>query len=602
MNENSDNQILYRILTLAFIVVMLLTLIVIRLWKVQVLSGREFDEKSTRQYARNIRIPALRGRIFSADGKLLAGNRPSFEALFHLSEMHLTGVRRESVNRILDEVKRAENTIHKTSGVTPRNIENQLRRYPAIPMAVFTDLDMASLARLAEMTPQIQGLELAARPVRWYPYGSLASGVLGYTGPQDLSTAEDLGDYSYYLPDAAGKSGLEKLYDRQLRGSPGKKLVVVNHRGFVHETVGEPQAAEPAEDLVLTLDTRLQSTAEKLLQGKVGAIVMMDVENGSLLTLASAPGFNLNDFIPRITSRRYTELLNQNGSPFVNKALQGAYMPGSVIKPLIALALLENGVSPDQIIQCDGATRFSDSSRIRCWAWRSGGHGSVDMVRAIKVSCNDYFIENGLKIGVERLAPLLQSAGIGEKTGIGLPESAGLRPDRKRWKRWTVYDTALISIGQGKILVSPVQAVSYTAAFANGGLLWKPRLVQSIYNPVTRTRSVQRPELRGKLNASPAHLSIIREGMFEAVNEPGGGGRNAQVEGLKVYGKTGTAEVGSRSNRTKNTWFIGFAGMPSGRQLACCVLVLNGEAGNKTAAPLAAAMFRKAAELHPAEE
>ena len=595
--DTENKEILIRIMIMAFTVMLLFSALIIRLWKVQILSGFEFDEKASGLYARSIRLPALRGRIYSSDGSLLAANRPSVEARFHLSEMPISGKLKKSAQYILTEVQRAEKAVGRNSGVTRKNILHHMQHRPGIPMVIFKDLDQAELARLAELMPPIPGLELAASSIRWYPFHSLASHLIGYTGPQDPSTAEDRGDYFYYLPETTGRTGLEKAYNQELQGKPGKKLVKVNHRGFVHEVIGEPQHSESASDLVITIDSRLQRQAELLLEGREGAIVVMDASDGSLLAAGSAPGYDLNCFIPKISSKDYKSLMGQSGQPFLNKVLRGSYMPGSIIKPLVSLAILESGISPDDELECDGATYFSDGSRIRCWSWLSGGHGSLSLTDALKVSCNDFFIENGMKLGLDRLRMTFASAGIGSKTGIELPEEAGILPDRKRWNNWNVHDTALISIGQGKIQVTPLQAVSYTAAIANGGRLWKPRLVQEIRNPETGKKTVSPKVLRGLLKASPENIAFVREGMFRAVNEDGGGAYRAQVPGITVSGKTGTAEVGPKNKRENNTWFVGFSELPSGRLIAIAVLVLKGEAGNKTAAPLAAEMFKCAIRL-----
>lgn len=597
-NDKINRRIPLRILALAFIVMAMLALIVMRLWQLQVLSSGEFNEKAVRQYARSIRIPALRGRIYAADGQLLAGNRTSFEALFHLSEMNLTGSRKKSVARLLGEVRRAEAAANRISGITAKDLENHLKYSPGIPMVVFKALDAAALARLAELAPPIQGLELAAGPVRVYPRGPLAAHVLGFTGPADPSTDEDRGDYFYYLSDVSGRSGLERACDRLLRGKPGGKLVIVNHRGFVHKVVGTPRPAQAASDLIITLDSRLQAAAEQLLAGKAGAIVLMDASDGSVAALASAPGYDPNEFIPRISAKRYHALANLPGHPFVNKALQSACMPGSIIKPLMALAILEGGIPADATVNCTGAVEIGDA-QIHCWAQSYGGHGMINLSNALKFSCNSYFIQNGLRLGVDRIGRVLQSAGIGRKTGIGLPEAPGLLPERRRWKHWNAYDTGLIAIGQGRILVTPIQAASYAAALANGGWLWRPRLVREIRDPATGKRVVVRPHLRGRLAASAQSLELVRRSMFRVVNESGGTGRGAQVKGLKVHGKTGTAEVGSRDKRRRNAWFIGFAAMPSGRRFAVAVLVLDGISGNQSAAPLAAALLDQAARLYP---
>ena len=630
MTENSiDRQLLFRILILAFVVMLMLSAIIIRLWTVQILSGHEFDEKASRQYARGIRLSALRGRIYSSDGRLLAGNRPCMTAVLHLSEMPISGKLVNSIHYIYSQILRTENektgigrkslisqntTVYRPwhfPGISKRmftTLSKELKppelailyhihHCPGIPLELFRDLSQAELAKLSEITPAVPGLELTAVPLRIYPYRSLAAQIIGYTVFKDPRTAEDRGDYFYYSPEMTGRAGLEKSYNSVLQGKPGRKDVNVNHRGFVYEVIGDPKAAGSSSDLVLTLDARLQVTAEHLLHGREGAIVVMDASDGSLLAAASAPGYDLNDFIPRISTKDYNKLKNRPGHPFQNKVMQGTYMPGSIIKPLVALAILENGISPDDLTECDGATHFPDGSRIRCWAWRSGGHGPLSLLDAIKYSCNDFFIENGTTLGIAKLKEFFASAGIGSKTGLGMGELPGIIPDPERFKKWNVHETALVSIGQGKIQISPLQAVCYMAAIANGGKLWAPRIVRNIRNPETGQNTVTKPVLRGQMKASEENIAMVREGMFRAVNESDGGANRARVDDLKVIGKTGTAEVGSSENRTKNTWFIGYAQMPTGRQIAVAVLVLKGEAGNRTAAPLAAEIFRTAMKL-----
>lgn len=626
MTENAiDRQQLFRIMLVAFLVMLMLSALLIRLWTVQILSGEEFDEKASRQYVRGIRLSALRGRIYSSDGRLLAENRPCLTAVLHLSEMPISGKLVSSVHYIYSQIRLAEQAIGRSSLISQTAVKYRARHFPGIskrmfallsrelktpelavlyhihhrpgiPLDLFRDLSPAEMAKLAEITPPIPGLELTADSRRQYPYRSLASHLIGYTGSKDPLTAEDRGDYFYYLPEMVGRAGLEKLYNSVLQGRPGRKLVNVNHRGFIYEVIGAPKAAESSSDLILTLDARMQITAEYLLRGREGAIVVMDASDGSLLAAASAPGYDLNRFIPKISAADYRLLMNQPGHPFLNKVMQDAYMPGSIVKPLVALAMLKNHMDPDAVTECDGATYFADGSRIRCWAWLSGGHGHLSLLDAIKYSCNDFFIENGMKLGIGRLKEIFASAGIGSKTGLGMGETAGILPDPQRW-RWNIYETALVSIGQGKIQISPLQAASYMAAIANDGKLWTPLLVKSIRNPETGENTVTKPVLRGHLKASAEQIAIVREGMFHAVNDTDGGANRAKVKGLKVIGKTGTAEVGFGENRTKNTWFIGSAQLPSGRQIALAVLILKGEAGNRTAAPLGAEMFRTALKL-----
>ncbi len=594
MNEidRKNLQPLIRISLLAFLIMACYAVAGIRLWQIQVMSGSKYSAKASRQYARKIRIPAVRGRIFSSDGKLLAGNRASYDVVFHLSEMRLPGRQSNTVNHIMMELARVADSVGRVSPVTVSDIRYHMAIYPGIPITVLSDLSLAELAKISEIVPAIQGMEITVEPVRYYPERKLASHLLGYTGPSDPSTANDRNEFFYYIPDTIGKSGLEHLYDEKLKGAPGKKLVIVNHRGFVHEVVGIPTPAQAGFDLELTLDSRAQAIAEQQLKGLYGAIVLVDASSGALLAMASSPGFDPNSFVPRISHSDYKELLHDPGKPFINKAAQGAYMPGSIIKPLVGISMLENGISPEEKIDCDGATEIGNS-RIRCWNWRAGGHGPLDLLHAVQYSCNDFFVENGMRLGVEKLAPTFSSAGIGKKTGFPLAERSGLLPGPTPGNsRWTAYDTALVSIGQGRVEVTPLQAALYTAAIANGGTLWKPYLLKNLRSSDSNIIQSTAPEENGKLAAGPATLETIRKGMFLSVNSPDGGSKNAKNEKITLSGKTGTAEVGPLGNRHKNTWFIGFGtDAATGKTYAITVLVLNGISGGKSAAPLAARFF-----------
>lgn len=583
-----------RIAILLFLVMAVYAVIGIRLWHVQVLSGNQYSAKASRQYARKIRIPAVRGRIFSSDGKLLAENRVSYDAVFHLSEMRRPGRMDRTINHIMGELARVSDCIGRNCEITVTDIRHHMNYYPGLPMTVFPDLNPAELARISELAPPVNGMEVTLESARHYPFGPLASHLLGYVGPSDPSKADDRNEFFYYIPDIVGRSGVERLYDDKLKGAPGKKLVLVNHRGFVHEVVGVPIPARNGFDLELTVDARAQALAERLLGESSGAIVVLDASCGAVIAMASTPGFDPNLFVPRISSQEYSRLLKNPGRPFLNKAAQGCYMPGSIAKPLVGICMLENGIAPDHEIICDGFTAIGNS-RIRCWYWYGGGHGAVNLLRGLEISCNDFFIENGLSLGVDKLSATFASAGIGSETGFPLPEAGGLLPKREQKDhRWNIFDTALVSIGQGRIEVTPLQAARYTAAIANGGTLWKPYLLKSVRGNDGAVIQESIPEANGKLAASPHTLELIRQGMHRAVNAPGGGAKQARNSKLELSGKTGTAEVGSGENRYKNTWFTGFGtDAKTGKTYAITVMVMHGVGGAKTAAPLASRFFEE---------
>lgn len=584
---------IFRLCVIAFVIITAYTVIGIRLWNIQVLSGQEYREKVSKLYARKIRIPSIRGNIISADGRILAGNRASYNVQFHLSEMRKPGKRSKTVDHIMSELKRVAAAIGRKNEITGEDIAYHMNIYPGIPMTVFRDLSPAELARAAENSPPIEGMEIVAEPIREYHYGKLACHILGYVGPGDPKTQEDRSEYFYYIPDVIGKSGLEKLYDDKLRGTPGKKLVIVNHRGFIHEEVGKPSPAQKGFDIQLTIEARAQHIAEKLLSGKSGAMIVMDASSGAIIAMASSPGFDPSLFVPKISSSEYARLLKEPGNPFVNKCTMGSYMPGSIIKPLVAISALENNLSPDDTVVCDGATPVANT-RIRCASWKSGGHGSVDMKHAIERSCNDYFIETGLKLGLEKLSRTFSSAGIGSPTGFALAERSGRLPSRDSNPKWNIFDTALISIGQGQVEITPIQAVTYTAAIANGGIIWRPYILKQIMDSSANVMHPTIPEKKSHLDAAPESISTVQEGMRLAVNSNTGSAKNARNSKIELCGKTGTAEIGPIGARYKNTWFIAFGkDVETGKLYSIVVLVEHGTSGGGSCAPLASAFFEE---------
>ena len=578
--------IFIRIGILTFFMMACYTMLGMRLWNLQILTGGVYNAKAARQYVRQIRIPAVRGNILSSDGEILAGNKVTYSMAFHLEEMRRGGKRKETINFILREAERAGKIIGRSSPLTKESIIRRMNYFPGIPMKVFEELTREELARLAEALPPIQGMEILPEPRRIYPGKELACHLVGYTGLVNPDSAEDRREFFYYLPDPKGRTGIESLYNDTLRGGAGKKKVIVDSRGFVHEELGIVEKAIRGSDVVLSIDSRAQKIAEELLKEKEGAIIVLDSDSGEILAMASAPGYDLNNCSPRIPAAFYKELLADPRKPLINKAIFGSYMPGSIIKVLVALAMLESGRDPKEIATCDGKTNIGETY-IKC----TGIHWGVDMTTSLERSCNDYFVEGGMKVGIRNLAKIFTSAGLGTKTQIGLPEVAGRLPLPEKYRSWKVYDTALVSIGQGRIDLTPLQAALYTAAIANGGKLYSPILIKEIrQDGKTVFRAEKR--VRSHLAASRKSIEEVRKGMYYAIHSPYGTGRRGNTEKITLYGKTGTAEVGPLKNRYKNTWFIGFGtDEKTNKSYTIAILVIRGEGGGLTSAPLAGAFF-----------
>ena len=599
-----------RIGFMIFLAFLLFSVLGLQLWNTQVIHRADYEDQARRQSVRKIRIPPMRGQIITADGIPIAANRASWDVLFHPSEMRKP-MRSLMIRHILTEAARAAACIGRPNPLTEKKISDHLFHSPGIPLTLFKDLSVYELSRLKELVPRIEGMEIACVPVRSYPFGSLATHILGYTRMGDPSREIDRGEYNYYVSDPFGASGIEKICNDDLRGSPGSELVMVNSAGFVCEQLETPVPAANGHNVHLTLDLNAQMIAEKLLKNRIGSIVVLDARTGAVIAMASSPGYSAEDFK---SADSFRKLLENKDTPFMNRATAGVYMPGSVIKPLCGLASLENGGSPDDLVNCTGRTRFGYGRGIKCNSrW---GHGEMDLRHALKKSCNVYFVENAVRIGIDALSAMYASAGIGSPTGIEIAERHGLLP--RNGPKWNTSETAYVGFGQGKLLVTPLQVASYFAAIANGGILMRPYLIDRITETDGTREAVIRdtiPQKRGQLAASKESIDVIREGMFLVVNEAGGSGVRAKIPKTVIYGKTGTADVGDQTSadKSKHVWFAGFAENPVTKRVYSIAAIVEQtknndpsilpvEDGGRTAAPLVGSFFDQWFPDAPAEE
>lgn len=571
-----------------------------RLYFLQLHHGEEHRKLIARQSERRVRIPGLRGGIYSADGVLLAGNRQSYDLLFFPSEMHQGG-RKKTALHMAECAGKLAKILKRNDNPQQEDFARHLVISPGVPMTVFRDLSKADLARVFEFSRAIKGIDIQLSPVRYYPCGTLASHIIGYARKADAATAGDREDFFYYNPDMEGKSGLEKAFDDMpdetpgLRAFPGRSVIQVNNIGYAKKELLGRSAPVHGNNLILTIDSRAQKIAENLLAGYTGAMVVVDAGNGEIICAASSPRMDLSRFSPRLEPEYYRQLLNDPEKPLIHRAFQAIYPPGSTMKPIMCLAFLQAGTDPEESIYCPGESTVGNAV-IGCSAHRYYGD-DMNMITALKKSCNSYMIHHATALGLDKLTPVLKSFGLGKKTGVPIPESSGDFPSgelkMRRYKtRWNQYDTALLSIGQGIISVTPLQMALCTAAIANGGTLWKPVLVRKMVDPRGRTIFEKTPQAAGKLNVSAENLEIVRQGMFQVVNSSGGSGRQGRVEGLQVYGKTGTAETGSKRNIRNITHFIAFV-THNNKTYALAVTVEDGSSGGKTCAPLAAEFFNR---------
>jgi penicillin-binding protein 2 len=558
-------------------------------WRVQIVHGTRFEKDLDRQSIRRVRQPALRGRILDRHGAVLAENRPCYDLVLYLDEVR-RAVRRGNT---LNEAERILETLSRRLALPRELTREQLRthmdkRLP-LPLTAWSDLDETAVARWAEQANDLPGVELQITARRFYPNGPLAAHVLGYTGRIEIpdQEPEPVERFHYYLPDTEGRTGVERVFDAVLRGEAGGSMVRVDVAGFRHEEIGGREPV-PGRDIVLSMDLRIQQAAEDALGDTPGAVAVLDPRNGDVLALASAPGFNPNDFIPAISSAMWRALREDPGQPLFPRATSGAYPPGSIFKPITALAALDSGrIVPGTRYSCPGYFQLGRAT-FRCW--EHAGHGDLHLRAAIRYSCNVYFFRAALAAGHEAVARWAREFGLGARTGISLDtETAGIVPD-DAWKRarfgdgWRDGDTCNLSIGQGALLVSPLQMAVTTAALANGGIVYPPNLLRSLPPDRDGPGIGADPAHGRRLAISPAHLREVREGMREVVMAPDGTGRRARVPGSEVAGKTGTAEYGRKDEGKKRGWMIAFAPFEAPR-FAVAMMVEDADSGGTTVAP-----------------
>ena len=583
-----------RVVVCALVILAFFCLLVVRLWQVQVLQGTRHRRKAQRQSVRLVWLNAVRGRIF-ADGQTLVDNEAHYDLVFYVSEMRQPGRQVNTVEHILETERSLAAYLGREPALERRRVQRQLTQQPVLPLTVMRDLDPAELAAMAEYLPMPAGVDIQPRIERVHLVPGLLTHVLGYTGRDRPETADLSEEYpqTFTTPELKGKNGLERALDAELRGQIGMRQLVVDSIGYAHESAGEVTPPTAGNDLYLTIDLKAQRVAEELLRGYCGALVLLDVETGAVLAMASAPTYDLATLNGKVLAELSQDTV---GRPQLNRATRGLYTPGSIMKPLLALCALE--LRPElarQQYDCTGAYRLGQHD-IHCA--KKWGHGTLDLQKAITVSCNPFFINLGLKIGIDDYAQFLKTAGIGEHSGIEIGDEVGERPERavaqKLWKRnWLAVDTAFASLGQGAITITPLQAALFTAAIANGGRVWKPYLVKEIRTQAGELLMTARATAKSRLPVSPENLAIVQQAMRQAVVDTTNGSARDLVDAcLPLAAKTGTAEVGEGANRYKNTWVVAFGPVDHPKYALAC-LIERGQSGGRTAVPIAFDFFER---------
>jgi penicillin-binding protein 2 len=563
-----------------------------QLWSLQVLEGPRFLDASDKNRIRVRPIAAPRGILFDRNGLPLVDNRPAFTLSL--------------IPRELDDREVVLGRVTALLGIPYQELLDAVERVSPdsfLPVRVRRGLTLEEVAKIEERRLELPGVIVEIEPQRAYPNSRFAAHLLGYVRE---ASDDQLRQGRYRRGDMVGQTGLERLLDEYLRGRDGGERIEVDAMGRPVRLIQQAEP-HPGAQVVTTIDRRIQEAAERAMEGHAGAVVVMDPRTGDVLAMVSTPAYEIDRFTGSIERTAWLKVVQDPDHPLLNRTIQSQYAPGSVFKIVVAAAGLQEGmITPLERVSCNGefhmgAWTFKD--------WKEGGHGSVDLHRAIAQSCNIYFYQAGLRIGGATMAKYALAFGLGQPTGIDLPgEKLGLIPQPKprrdgRARPWSAGETINVSIGQGALLVTPMQIARLMAAVANGGVLWKPRLVQRVERPGEGVVWHDPGGVTGHVELSPVVWAFLKQSLWSVVNDGGTGG-GARIPGLDVAGKTGTAQMMANSKAEKgqdHAWFASFAPVKS-PEVVVVVFVERGGKGGQVAAPIArqilnAIFFEKVASV-----
>lgn len=622
--KKNDPQL--RTLTLGVLLGM--CILIAGLWHLQIMSARKWEENLKDQSFRTVRVPALRGQILDRNGIVLAENRPSYNINLYVEELrkqfqqeYANTIRGQSYTRTQKRVIGAQTQYRVVSNIVqqlgtvlrmpleldPKRFARHFNESLAMPLPVVEDLSPEQVALFEEQPERIAGLNLEIQPLRYYPYRTLAAHLLGYVLQDNSNRDEEEIFYRYRLPDYKGIVGIEGAFDPSLRGKAGAKSLLINNLGYRQsETLWAPP--EPGDNLVLTIDARIQKAAERALLSFSadvrGSVVVMDPRNGDILALVSCPSYDPNLFIPRISNETWQSLNDPVLKPQLNRTTFASYTPGSIFKIVVALAGLESGhIDPDELFHNEGYYRIGR----RVWG-DTAKAGDYNFRRAFLKSSNSYFIHYGLKMGWSNIMNMGSRFFLGQPVKVPLMQEVnGFFPTPEWLKRKSEKgdplqpgDVANLCIGHSYITVTPLQMAVMTSAIANGGNVFWPRLVDRAEARVSHSLSQERHfirspgKLRGEMGVKLRTLNVIREAMLADVEDPEGTGAEAAVDGFRVCGKTGTAE--DKKLGRNDTWFASFAPYESPRYVVL-VMIENGASGGKSCAPVARRIYQEIKRL-----
>jgi len=582
-----------RILILSFIVGAAFLLLILRLWHLQILNQADYRSMSENNRLRFVPVAASRGAILDRNGVALVSNRPSFSLAVIPQEV----TDKEALLTQLSSLLRLDRT------EMSDRWEKSKGRAKYYPIVLASNITRDQVDIVEENRLMLPGVEVEMKPVREYSNGLLGAHLLGYIGEISENELNAKGFEEYNPGDYIGKNGIERSLENELHGGDGGRQFEVDARGRVLRTISESYPTV-GNSVVLTIDAAVQKQAERSFGDQAGAAVVLDVNSGEILAFVSNPGYDPSLFSGKLPADKWKEYLEDKRHPLENKALTGQYPPGSTFKIITALAGLEEGVvNESSSVVCKGSYEIGNST-FRCWS--KSGHGSVSLRRSLKESCDVYYYQLGEKLGVDRIAKMAERFRLGSALGIGLlNEKNGLIPTtewkQKRFgKRWFAGETLPVAIGQGYVLMTPIQLASMIATVANDGIVRRPHLVKRIVDADGKSLKEFGPEIISKTNISPDNLRKVKQGLLDVVNAAGGTGTNARLGDVRVAGKTGTSQVVKLSEDRKKSLpyqyrdhalFVAFAPFDK-PEIAVAVVVEHGGGGGAVAAPIAGRILR----------
>jgi penicillin-binding protein 2 len=565
-----------RIAAAIYIVILLCLTLVFRLWYLQILKGNEYREIDERNRLRVLNIVPPRGIIYDRNNRPLVKNIPSFDIAVVKEDIPKDPETLSSLGRLIGMKK---DEIEKKLDSRPRK--------PFEPLTLKEDVSFQEVARVEAGKIDFPGLQVKVVSGREYIYGHAASHVLGYIGSMSLAQMKSP-LYSDVPPESSvGQFGIEKVFDADLRGIAGKKVIEVDAVGSIMKVV-RIQRPIKGRDIRLTIDIDLQVEAEKNLRGKEGAVVALDTGTGEVLAIASSPTFDPNLFVRGIERKDWKKLVNDPRKPMLNRAIQSQYPPGSTFKIITAITALEEGLVTEHTdYYCKGSIYFGRV--FRCWKW--GGHGDVRLHESLVESCDVYYYEIAKELDVDTLAQYAFSYGLGRPTGIeiegeakGIVPTSGWKYERQK-ERWYTGETLNTVIGQGYLSATPIQMARVIATVVNGGKLYEPYLLME---------EGKKPTPEGVVKIGRKNIEVIKKALTGVVEEKEGTGRRAASDIVSVGGKTGTTQVVGGVSKDEDVphkfrdhaWFVAFAPVERPK-IAVAVFIEHGGHGSTSAAPIA---------------